>query len=140
MKIPKVFFYLLILTALISSCKAKQATKNTYTSSISSDENFDKFYNRFHADSAFQISRIVFPLDGMYTNGHEEKRWDKKNWVIIKTRIYDIDTTDFKVDYKKTENTFTQKVWVENSGFASQCRFELIKKKWHLVYFLDQNL
>lgn len=140
MKIANNILYLLTLLTLITSCKTKSVTKDKITTTSSSVEDFDRFYNRFHADSAFQMSRIVFPLEGMYTDGHEEKIWDKKNWIMIRTRIYDVDTTKFKVEYEKAGNTFTQKAWTENSGFSSQCRFMLINKRWHLVSFLDQNL
>lgn len=57
----------------------------------------------------------------------------------MKTKIYDIDTNKYKIEYKKTENSFTQKFWLENSGFSSEYRFELIDGKWYLIYALDEN-
>ena len=57
----------------------------------------------------------------------------------MKVKIYDIDKSQFKVEFKKTDKTFMQRVWIANSGFNSECRFELINKKWFLVYALDQN-
>ena len=58
----------------------------------------------------------------------------------MRTRIYDIDKSQYKVEYKKTETTFTQRVWVEGSGFSTECRFELIGSQWFLVYVKDENL
>lgn len=141
MKQSTKLFSLLFLLAFISfsSCKTTKDKTSSKAVTSSFDEDFDKFYNRFHTDSIFQLSRIVFPLSGMQVDGIEENKWEKENWVLFKTRIYDVDTTRFKVKYKKTSKTFTQKAWVENSGFSSECRFEIVNKKWHLVYFLDQN-
>jgi hypothetical protein len=105
-----------------------------------STEDFDQFYNKFHSDSLFQISRIKFPLGGMSLEGYESTPWTKGNWLMMKTRIQDIDTTQYEISYKKTDKQFNQKVWIKDSGFSSEYKFELIDKKWYLVYVLDQNL
>jgi len=64
----------------------------------------------------------------------------KENWVMVNTRIYDVDTTRFRVSYKKSEKEFSAKAWIEDSGFSAEFRFELIDNKWYLVYAQDQNL
>ena len=76
----------------------------------------------------------------MSIDGDTEKKWTRDNWMLMKVRIFDIDTKQYKVSYTKTDKTFTQKVWIEDSGFSSECRFEIIDKKWFLVYVLDLNL
>ncbi|MBR2770820.1 MAG: DUF4348 domain-containing protein [Salinivirgaceae bacterium] len=103
-------------------------------------EDFDKFYNRFHADSAFQMSRIKFPLKGASTNLDKSTPWTPQNWQMLRTRIYDVDKNQYKVKYSKTETSFTQKVWVDGGGFSNECRFELIGGKWFLVYMNDENM
>ena len=124
---------------LFATCKpVRHSTTNTSVNS--SAEDFDKFYKRFHSDSLFQISRINFPLEGMSIDGNGEKKWTRENWELMRTRIYDVDTTEYKTTYKKYPKQFTQKAWLENSGFSTECRFELIKKKWFLVYVMDHNL
>lgn len=76
----------------------------------------------------------------MSIKGFEKTQWTRDNLPLLKTKIYDVDTTQYKVTFKKTEKMFTQKVWIENSEFSSEFRFELIDKKWYLVYVLDQDL
>ncbi|HPW67587.1 MAG TPA: hypothetical protein PLS84_10990 [Salinivirgaceae bacterium] len=137
---------------VIFSCKTtkKSTSESVSSQSIKSDkieskpfskpENFDTFYDRFHTDSAFQMSRIKFPLQGKFIGGEEEMEWSRDNWVMMKTKIYDIDTTIYKTTFKKQETSFYQKFWLENSGLSSEYRFELIGNKWFLVYALDQNL
>ena len=103
-------------------------------------EDFDKFYDRFHADSAFQMSRIKFPLKGASHDIDNSTAWTPKNWQIMRTRVYDVDQSKYKVKYTKTETTFTQRVWIDGAGFNTECRFELIDGKWFLVYVKDENL
>ena len=103
-------------------------------------ENFDEFYNKFHSDSTFQKSRIKFPLKGQKVDSEGTHSWSKTNWVLMKVKIYDVDTATYKVDYHQLEKVFTQKIWLEDSGFSSEYRFELIDRKWYLVYALENNL
>ncbi|MFN7045969.1 MAG: hypothetical protein ACK4M1_12300 [Flavobacterium sp.] len=103
-------------------------------------ENFDGFYDKFHKDSVFQMSRIKFPLDGVKFDSGEEIKWSKNNWTILKTKIFDVDTSEFKIEYKKNNDSFYQKFWIENSGFWGEYKFGLIENKWYLVYAVDHNL
>ena len=100
-------------------------------------EKFDVFYNEFHSDSLFQMSRIKFPLQGQNIDGFKKNKWTKVNWVLLKTKIYDIDTLEFKTRWEKSATSFVQKCYLEHSGFSSEYRFQLIKKKWYLTYALD---
>ncbi len=130
----------ILVLFFITNCKTIRVSPKKSTSSISSIEDFNSFYNRFHVDSVFQMSRIKFPLRGMYADRNGETKWDKKNWLLIKTKIYDVDQRRYKVYFKKTKNAFIQKVWIDNSGFRSECGFALIDKKWYLIYALEQNI
>lgn len=103
-------------------------------------EDFNRFYSQFHSDSTFQFSRIHFPIEGMIIDGYGERPWSKENWTLLTISVFEADTSSFVVDYKKEEKVFTQKSWIENSGFAAEYRFELKKCKWYLVYALEQNL
>jgi len=130
----------ILTTAILTNCHSTRESSKSYTLKKNSGEDFDKFYERFHEDSVFQISRLKFPIDGMSIKGFKKTQWTRDNLPLLKTKIYDVDTTQYKVTFKKTENMFTQKVWIENSEFSSEYRFELIDKKWYLVYVLDQDL
>jgi hypothetical protein len=142
-KLKKLLYSILVflfMSLIVTNCNSirKSAIRNSLKGAAIED--FDKFYRHFHTDSLFQMSRIRFPLEGLIVDGSGEKRWTKGNWTLMKTKIYDIDTTKFKIDYKKSDKTFIQKFWLENSGFSSEYRFELVNNKWYLVYALDQNL
>ncbi len=112
------------------STQAKTTDTNT------TPEDFDVFYERFHIDSSFQMSRLRFPLKG---TDEFAKEWTPKNWALLKGKIFDVDTAMFKVDFKKTDTEFMQKAWINSSGFMTECKFELIEGKWYLVYRLEFN-
>ncbi|MDD2564576.1 MAG: hypothetical protein PHU27_10215 [Salinivirgaceae bacterium] len=129
--------FLFAIATLFTNCKTREKSQNTNNTRV---ENFDQFYNRFHSDSLFQISRIKIPLKGAIIDGEGTRVWTKSNWHLMKVKIYDLDTAVYKVEYKKHEHTFTEKFWIEDSGFSSEYRFELLKRKWFLVYALESNL
>ena len=149
----KRLLFILVCCVAIAGCKSSSNTPKVsepkgQSSAItaaapkkkSKVEDFDKFYDRFHADSAFQMSRIKFPLKGASTNLDKSTPWTPQNWQMLRTRIYDVDKNQYKVKYSKTETSFTQKVWVDGAGFSNECRFELVNGKWFLVYMSDENM
>jgi hypothetical protein len=126
--------------AMLTNCHSTKESTKSHTAGMNKSEDFDMFYERFHKDSVFQVSRLKFPLGGMSVKGSQKIQWTRDNLPLLKTKIYDVDTTKYKVIFKKTEKTFTQRVWIDFSEFSSEYKFELIDKKWYLVYVLDQDL
>ncbi len=126
--------FVMVIFICFTNCKAVKGK-----SPRNESEDFVSFYNRFHQDSLFQVSRYKYPMGGKLLKGSVETAWTKQNMPLMLTKIYDVDTSEYQVVFKKTKKVFTQKVWIENSDFSSEYRFELIKSKWYLVYILDQN-
>lgn len=126
------FFFLCVLVGY-SSCNSSNQLTNP-------DEDFDGFYDRFHKDEKFQMSRIIFPLEGSSEDNNGQRTWTPQNWHTMKVKIYDVDTNTYKVEYNKTANTFMQKFWLPNSGFSAEYRFEKRNGQWFLVYAYDTNL
>lgn len=124
------------LFLLLINCNRREKLKKVQKEDVVM-EKFDVFYNEFHSDSLFQMSRIKFPLQGQNIDGFKKNKWTKVNWVLLKTKIYDIDTLEFKTRWEKSATSFVQKCYLEHSGFSSEYRFQLIKKKWYLTYVLD---
>ena len=146
----KRLLYILICCVAIAGCKSSSNTQKTpepngksSTTTVSRKkskvENFDKFYDRFHTDSAFQMSRIKFPLGGGYHTVDNSTKWTAENWHLMTTRVYDVDNNKYKATYSKTETSFTQKLWIDSAGLFVECRFELVDGKWFLVYMNDEN-
>lgn len=131
---------LLICYTLLSCKKRQEFNKAINVIANSATEDFDPFYDRFHRDSIFQLSRIKFPLLGSSVDSDGEMKWSNAHWDILRTKIYDIDTTIYNIDYKKTTHAFWQKFWIPNSGFWGEYRFEVINSKWYLVYRQESSL
>lgn len=127
------------LFLLLINCNRREKLKKVQKEDVVM-EKFDVFYNEFHSDSLFQMSRIKFPLQGQNIDGFKKNKWTKVNWVLLKTKIYDIDTLEFKTRWEKSATSFVQKCYLEHSGFSSEYRFQLIKKKWYLTYALDISI
>lgn len=126
-------FLLIMSFYLLSSCGSSKKM-------ITENEDFDAFYEKFHADTDFQMERIIFPLEGKSVDADGEREWTPSNWIPMKVEIYDVDTDKYKTSYNKTENTFTQKFWLPGTGFSAEYRFEKRNGKWFLVYASDTNL
>jgi len=129
---------LILIVVLISftGCNPFRNRPVNIEVSKGSIEDFDLFYDRFVKDSLFQMSRLKFPLKGCNEDGNE---WTKENWITIKTKIFDVDTTLYKVFYQRDKNSFIEKVWIEDSGFSSEQKFDLINNKWFLVFAFELN-
>jgi len=112
------------------------STQTQITNTNTTPEDFDVFFERFHADSSFQMSRLRFPIRGTDEFARE---WSPENWVLLKGKIFDVNTAMFNVDFKETDTEFTQKIWINGSGFMTECKFEVIDGKWFLVYRLEFN-
>jgi hypothetical protein len=119
----------------------KPVAKSTVKSSATSKgENFDKFYERFHKDSVFQLNRVKFPLQGKQVNAAGTNSWKKDNWTMIKAKASEINTSEYNVKTSKTDNTYFEGIYCKNCGFSFEMKFQLINHKWYLVYLVDNDL
>ena len=140
MKIP------ILLTAIcifLLSCKStgKDTSQSLKTHQVSMIESFENFNARFHADSAFQLTRIDFPLNGQQVDGFEEKGWTQGNWHVMKVPVgAPIDTLEYKRTIESTDSSVSEEIWVEDSGFRVERTFKLINGKWFLTFYNDINL
>lgn len=103
-------------------------------------ENFIIFYDRFHSDSLFQISRIRDPLLGMKKRQGQEILWTIKDWDLMTTRVQDLDLSVYKTKTKQKKKYFEQEVWSDNPDYYAAHRFQLHGSKWYLVFaFLESE-
>ncbi|MBK6479482.1 MAG: hypothetical protein IPF93_14775 [Saprospiraceae bacterium] len=108
--VPKLTLVSLCFTLVVlSGCSSAKSKAGHSKKNI---EDFDRFYDKFHQDGAFQMSRLKFPLQGHDGVGN---KWTKTNWTLMKGRIYEVDKSQYKVEYKKTDKSFFQK-----SGLKTQ--------------------
>ncbi len=123
-------FFLMIL--FFSACN--QEKKNVGI------EPFETFERKFHTDSVFQISRIIFPIPnkgGLITGPYPTKdsMWTKETWVILGDwRTSEKDTSFFR-NLKKENNLIIEEIGYRYTDIFAICKYKLYKKKWYLIYF-----
>lgn len=146
----KYFAFLFVLTVVFTSCGSKGTTNLTQldkeiTGKLmeSGDESFDEFYTKFLTDSAFQISRISFPLlgvpDAVDPNLISDTTylWQQSDWVMNhpidpkdKTLHQEFIITNFGLDDKVTVDP----------DYCIMRRFALSgDRKWYLIFYQGLN-
>lgn len=146
---PCQIFAVLFSALVVSYCSTRKqpappinspaaVTAGTYTEN---GESFDRFNERFHSDSGFQLSRIAFPIGGKFVDDLNSRLWSPDNWEILKTPVSaTTDTTQYKHSLVRTDSFVTETFWIEQSGFKVERRFAMKHGKWYLVYYDDINL
>lgn len=108
-------------------------------------ERFDVFYQRFHKDSLFQLSRVKFPLPGVNTEvDHVWKQkygadpvnyhWTKQDWPMHRLLT---DTVTYKIRRRKEKGMLVEDIYIPDSDFLFTRKFRLLDGKWFLVYMLE---
>lgn len=123
-----------VLLALIFASCSKKISINKV------DESFDEFYDLFHGDKEFQLSRVRFPLEGAYISDTGKEEWSKESWEPHLQKVTDISDPEYDTSISRKDHVVEDKVWLRDSGFSIDRRFEKIKGKWYLVYYQTVNL
>ncbi|WP_306352587.1 hypothetical protein [Flavobacterium sp. '19STA2R22 D10 B1'] len=135
------YFLSLLLVISLYSCNKNTVdpTPQTPISTAITQETFESFYNKFHKDSLFQMSRIKFPLQGKLYDHGEEVEWKKENWSLFIHSLEEVDTTQYKISREITPQIITEKVWIQDSGFFSEMKYEYLNNEWFLTYYNEIN-
>jgi hypothetical protein len=137
MRIP--LFLVLFTGIILTSCKqAGPANEADNT------EDFPAFYKRFHQDSAFQMSRISFPLEGLPERADSAViasgtfRWEKENWKIQKA--FTLQNSEFEQSFLPIgEDMIIEKLTHKKWGLAITRRFAKLDDGWNLIYYSGLN-
>jgi hypothetical protein len=131
---------LFVLTFLLNSCKKEELQSNKV------DEIFEKFIEKFSADSLFQVSRVNFPLPIVELDNDYNpinKRINKTDYSMMDLRYND---SLAKRQYDK----YTQKIKAEgnkrtieirgiDNGIVIDVYFEKRNGKWVLIGWNDSS-
>lgn len=105
---------------------------------------FADFYQQFHSDSVFQVSHIVFPLEGLPDNADSltiatnDYRWQPENWRM--QRQFDFEMSEFKREILPlNENMVLERIVHQNGEFGMVRRFAIVGGEWHLIYYAGMN-
>lgn len=103
-------------------------------------DDFHDFYNQFHTDSIFQMSRIVFPLKGIAQSDDTTKvieniSWLEDEWILH--RPFDDQGGTFEREFINTANIITEKISANGGLFALEKRYAKLGGKWHLIFYQE---
>ena len=128
------------LSITISSCQngpteSAEALATLPAGTTSPD--FEAFYGQCHADSAFQVEHIAWPLDGNLQSdgagGSTDARWTQEDWILHKPlelgqeyiREIDANAPDLVVERVKTKS----------GSYIIERRFAKFGGEWMLIYY-----
>jgi hypothetical protein len=105
---------------------------------------FVAFYDKFHADSAYQMAHIQFPLEG-YPSGNmadsvdiNQFRWTVENWAMHRAANF----TDslFKRQFEiPMPNVVNETILQKNTQYGTYRRFLKRGEDWFLIFYSDVN-
>lgn len=108
-------------------------------SPVPSIHQFDEFYHRFHTDSTFQWSRILFPLEGKpeqldtlpYLDTYY---WPQETWVMH--RLPNLRDTSYERVFQVIDSSLLREfIFHKPSGYSMERRYSYMEKGWHLIYY-----
>jgi hypothetical protein len=101
---------------------------------------FEEFYNLFISDSAFQVTRVKFPIDGNYQDYESEHEWTKESWKFIKWDFRDeISNSQDSIVVEQDSIKFFFGSYCVDCGFSFEMQFDKIDEQWLLTYRQENN-
>ena len=135
----KLLFFLLF--PLLFSCR-REAPADQLPDSLEPD--FVDFYEKFHRDSAFQMSHIVFPLQGLpsevdsLTLAEGRFYWQQEDWIMH--RPLDAGDQDFqRIFTPLNRDLIVEKIVHKTTGFGMMRRWARMGEEWYLIYYAGMN-
>jgi hypothetical protein len=145
-----ILFFVLVGVLAVAACRNKGGTNGASEMSAidaQGGEKFEEFYDKFLTDSTFQMSRIIFPLQGRpkfvdSLTHKDEFYYSADTWVMHKK----IDLSDTKKFNRKfTDSGFgVIKEIIEmkegNDLLFIERRYRQDNKQWFLMFYGNLNI
>ena len=127
----------LIFIFLMAACKP--ATPRQQSPPVPHTQGFDAFYTSFHTDSLYQMSHILFPLEGLpeamdTTHLGATYYWKKETWHLH--HPFNPEDTTFERQFQIIDSSLIREVIVHlMSGYRMERRFSFTGEEWQLIYY-----
>ena len=135
-------FWIWMTALLIISCgRNKQEEQPAEAGSLPAD--FEKFYEKFHQDTAYQVAHILFPLEGQQakkddaTSQDPNFKWQKKGWLMHKP--YDDMGGTFSRSFLSFNDIVTEEIADGTGQFSMTRRFTKMDGDWYLIYYKEMG-
>lgn len=119
-------------------------TEPEYTEESGLPKDFLVFYDRFHSDSVYQLSHILFPLEGLppdtdsLTANNGTFRWQKETWVLHKH--FDSMEGNYTQQFIPFgANMVVEQIRHAQASYGMQRRFAKFDDEWQLIYYGAMN-
>ncbi len=132
---------LVVAIFVLTHCKTKSIESDLSKSSaqVPAIAGFDSFFNHFHEDSVYQLSHIVFPLEGLpeqddTISNLNNFRWSPDQWILH--RAYDMGDSLFAREFKIMDSTMIiERIYHRLSAMHMERRFSKTGTEWSLIYY-----
>lgn len=139
----------LLVLSLLGACggdNAQEAGDAGAAARESSEESlpadFVAFYERFHRDTAFQLSRVTFPLEGRVltdtaTGQAVEGRFERGDWVAHQPFELGPDFT--RETALIEEGLVFETIRARAGNYSIERRFARQSGEWNLIYYREST-
>ena len=137
LRIVSIFVVCLLCTV---SCKDKKTEDSTKEETVTLPEDFLQFYDRFHSDFDFQISRIIFPLEGKLEETGEGGMgyWHADDWTFH--RHFSEKDSHFKRAFSTKGNLVIEIIADASQTFSMERRWAKLQDGWSLIYYRSMEM
>lgn len=104
---------------------------------------FEDFYLKFHEDSTYQVSHVLFPLRGLPTNADSltvtngDFHWQQEDWRLHQP-FNPSNGEYFREFLSLSDELITEDIYTKD-GFGMQRRFMKTDGDWYLIYYSAMN-
>lgn len=152
----KIYIYLLLfISILFVKCKnnVKETSTNEDKQEAKLPQEFLDFLTEFESDSVYQITHIVFPLEGAIRAPKEEEdtldsvdtdstnvevmipyKWRKNKWKLH-SKFNNYDNIFTRKYIAVSEDLIIEKTSGVNGLFQMERRFAKMSDGWNLIYY-----
>lgn len=127
-------YLLLVFSLWTISCRSKNSLEKPAIPLT-----FIEFYERFHTDSAYQMSHVLFPLQGRSYQGegrYIEKLWTADNWVLHRP-IGEM-SDQYEIQYfTLNDDVVRELIRHKEGGFSMERNFAMIDGQWKLIRYYE---
>jgi hypothetical protein len=123
------------------ACNSGDSSKkknSSFTEMSELPDDFVEFYTLFHTDTVYQLSRIIFPLEGSYFDqdaGAEiAVKYDEEEWIFH--HEFDDQNGSFTREFSGFNDIVTEITTdTHGAGFLMVRRFAKINDDWNLIFY-----
>ena len=129
----------MLLLIAFSALHCRRDQKATLPDDTGPFADFPEFYERFHADSAFQMTHIQWPLQGGTTEPDSNPTgWQPENWTLH--RPVDCSQSDFNRQFTPVgDDILVEHITHEMGDYGMTRRWARLGQDWFLIYYAEQN-